>query len=306
MVLIGPKMYNATETAPDDQHGSTKLHKDLTDAVNIMLWAAKSEDGQPGCALWHIFPPSASFLLRKFLIDDCGFTGPGDPIHSQTIYLTQDMLQRLFQKYGIRPYTIRQYPGEAVFIPVYCAHQVANLADAIKIAGDFISVLNLQGTQRLVGEFRQQRLSTSQGDDVLQFYLTLWYAWVNLSRLAKAPTGQSHDLASDLRSISVGGGLPLSVDPHTLLNHGSLGTMDIDDGDRANEYDDDDNMVSGKSTIKVNRKSEKQRARARDRKNARRRAAVFGPRPVNGDHYWNCQIPTCLGQFNRGGMLDHL
>ncbi|KIM87080.1 hypothetical protein PILCRDRAFT_31089, partial [Piloderma croceum F 1598] len=83
---LGPKMYNACETAPDDQHqGSTKLHGDLTDAVNIMLWAAKNADGTPGCALWHIFPATALAFFRNFLIEVCGFTGPGDPIHSQLI-----------------------------------------------------------------------------------------------------------------------------------------------------------------------------------------------------------------------------
>jgi JmjC domain, hydroxylase len=121
---------------------------------------------KPGCVLWHIFPTMVLAFLRNFLIEVCGFKGPGNPVHSQLIYITPGLLQRFFEQYHILPYTIRQYPGEAVFIPAYCAHQVANLVDGIKITSDFISITNIQRTQRLVDEFQQQRLSSS-GDDVL-------------------------------------------------------------------------------------------------------------------------------------------
>ena len=119
-------MYNAYGTSQDDtHHGSTRLHMDLTDAVNIMLWAARLPDGNPGCALWHIFPAEASSPLRTFLKNDGGFDQAGDPIHSQSIYLTPGMLETLATKYAVHPFTIWQRPGEAVFIPAGCAHQVS-------------------------------------------------------------------------------------------------------------------------------------------------------------------------------------
>jgi hypothetical protein len=118
-------MYNANGTVPDDlHHGSTKLHMDLTDALNRMLWAAKSPDSEPGYAKWEIFDAIDAPLLRKFLVECHSSTGLGDPVHSQSIYLTPHLLKRLFEKYGIRPYTIFQFPGDVVLIPAYCAHQV--------------------------------------------------------------------------------------------------------------------------------------------------------------------------------------
>jgi JmjC domain, hydroxylase len=117
-------MYNAYASQQDDgHHGSTNLHMDITDAVNIMLWAAE-KDGNAGYALWHIFPASSSPTLRKFLRDVAGFTDPGDPIHSQSFYLTPGLLKRLADDYGVASYTIMQYPGQAVYIPAGCAHQV--------------------------------------------------------------------------------------------------------------------------------------------------------------------------------------
>ena len=63
--------------------------------------------------------------------------------------------------------------------------QVANLADGIKMATDFVSIANLQRTERLVSELCSQRLATSWGDDVLHFYTTLWYTWVTAQQLYK-------------------------------------------------------------------------------------------------------------------------
>ena len=124
-LLAGPKMYNAQATLQDDRHhGSTCLHMDLTDAVNIMLWAAGSADGGPGYAVWDIFPPEAAPILREFSRQQAGFEGKGDPIHSQTICLTPASLKLLREKYGVRSHRIYQYAGEAVYIPAGCAHQV--------------------------------------------------------------------------------------------------------------------------------------------------------------------------------------
>jgi hypothetical protein len=122
---IGPKMYNANASILDNSHsGSTYLHLDITDALNVMLWAANLEGGHSGYAVWHIFRAEDALKLRQFLWKHAGFKGPGDPIHSQYIYLTPALLQLLYDLFGIRPFTIYQYPGEVVFIPAGCAHQV--------------------------------------------------------------------------------------------------------------------------------------------------------------------------------------
>lgn len=124
----GPKMYNAHGSKQDNEHhGSTNLHMDLTDAVNVMIWAAQ-RDGEAGYAVWHIFPAATSDLIRKFLKEEEGFTGPGDAIHSQCFYLTPAMLHRLAAKYNVLPYLIYQHPGEAVYIPAGCAHQVCRFS----------------------------------------------------------------------------------------------------------------------------------------------------------------------------------
>jgi JmjC domain, hydroxylase len=125
IVHIGPKGYNALGSVQDDCHsGSTCLHLDVTDALNILLWAANLEDGKAGHAVWDLFSPDDLPKLREFCWKIVGFKGPGDPVHSQTIYLTPTLLQLLFDTYGVRPFRIYQYQGEAVFIPAGYAHQV--------------------------------------------------------------------------------------------------------------------------------------------------------------------------------------
>lgn len=125
ILFIGPKLYVAQGTFYDDDHsGSTVLHMDLTDAVNIMMWSAYDDTGSPGPAIWHIFPAEVSNKIRDFLRAEGGFSGSGDPIHSQSVCLIPRWLARLETEYEVRPYTIHQKPGEAVFIPAGCAHQV--------------------------------------------------------------------------------------------------------------------------------------------------------------------------------------
>ncbi|KDQ22494.1 hypothetical protein PLEOSDRAFT_1023300, partial [Pleurotus ostreatus PC15] len=56
---IGPKVYAATASQCDnDHHGSTRLHMDMADAVNIMAH---------GRALWHIFASDDANSIRRVL-----------------------------------------------------------------------------------------------------------------------------------------------------------------------------------------------------------------------------------------------
>ena len=59
--------------------------------------------------------------------------------------------------------------------------QVANCADSIKVACDFMSIDNMKITEHIRGELHRQCLATGFGDDVLAFYMTLWYGWEALS-----------------------------------------------------------------------------------------------------------------------------
>ena len=120
-------MYNAYgDPSNINRQGSTRLHLDVTGAINIMLHAADLADGSHGGAVWHIFPPASQSILRDFLTSEpsIGFQDPGDPIHNQTIYLTPPMLQLLADKHGVHPYTFHQKLGDAIFIPAGCPHQV--------------------------------------------------------------------------------------------------------------------------------------------------------------------------------------
>ena len=91
--------------------------------------------------------------------------------------------------------------------------QVANCADAIKIATDFISVENLAETVHVMNGYRIHRLvmrsaEDESGDDVLQLRTTLWYAWCHLCALQKeheeyiARLPENAEVAMDAQDIS--------------------------------------------------------------------------------------------------------
>jgi hypothetical protein len=215
---------------------STKLHMDITDAYNLLLFAAKCPDGTPGYAVWYLFRTEDACLLRKFIVEECGLQGAEDSVHSQSVNMTPDLLEHLYKKYGVRPVTIHQYPGDIVLIPAYCAHQVyplfwiisspsdctiiqvANRADCIKVASDFLSIDNLRRTESLVGELRRQRLAAAYGDDVLAFYVTLWYAWQSLSGQLRELSGGSLDSAWTLAPLAEANiPPPMNVDPLPMV-----------------------------------------------------------------------------------------
>lgn len=104
--------------------GSTRLHMDMADAVNIMTYATATPDGKPGCAAWDLFRACDADKLRAFLRRKFKGSYQHDPIHSQQIYLDSVLRKELFDMYGIKSHRIYQKPGEGVFIPAGCAHQV--------------------------------------------------------------------------------------------------------------------------------------------------------------------------------------
>ena len=117
-------MYVALASPPeDDRHGTTKLHLDVTDAVNILTWSS----GAPSdcAAIWDIVPFQALPALRKFLRNTGLHIGAEDPIHAQKIFLTNEMIQQFTARHKFPIWRIHQRLGDAVFVPAGCAHQVS-------------------------------------------------------------------------------------------------------------------------------------------------------------------------------------
>lgn len=111
------------------KQGSTKLHMDLSDAVNILVHESESSTGQGGGALWHIFSREDTARLGQILKTHPSYNGKGNPIHQHNIYLSAADLEVLKREHGIVPFVIIQRRGQAVFIPAGCAHQVCGLFD---------------------------------------------------------------------------------------------------------------------------------------------------------------------------------
>ncbi|KAI0055725.1 hypothetical protein BV25DRAFT_1815200, partial [Artomyces pyxidatus] len=128
---LGPKMYNAYGPGNGGRLVcSTRLHMDMTDACNMMAHSEPFNNRETGTARWHIFPWGSIPILREFLRTTVNFSGAGDPIHSQSIYLDDSLLDLLASQHNVRPYTIDQRPGDVVYIPAGCPHQVRNETSA--------------------------------------------------------------------------------------------------------------------------------------------------------------------------------
>lgn len=190
-------MYNAMASSlAEGSKGTTRLHMDMADALNIMTYASPCPDGSPGCAAWDLFRAEDSEKLRLFMRKRIQGIGIQDPIHSQQIYLDEVLKKELWETQGVKSYRIYQRPGEAIFIPAGCAHQVreqanqkrhldliafqvANLADCVKVAIDFVSPENVARCEQLTQEFREQNQGLKWKEDVLQLKTMMWFAWLS-------------------------------------------------------------------------------------------------------------------------------
>lgn len=112
------------------------------------------------------------------------------PIHSQQFFLHSGLRAELLKRKGIKPWRIYQKPGQAVFIPAGCAHQVCNLADCIKVASDFVSIENVGRCWTVTDEFRQQTKGPDLWrEDVLQLKTQLLWAWVSQASFKVVASG---------------------------------------------------------------------------------------------------------------------
>ena len=208
---LGPKMYIAYGSALYSNKGSTNLHIDMSDAVNMLVYVGFPSDGdmqenakevfkevdKAGCdilmkrrvrsrnilpgALWHIFHPSDTCKIRDFLNKVALEKGVrldphDDPIHDQSTYLDGHLRRRLYTEYGVKGYAIVQCAGDTVFIPAGGAHQVRNLHNCIKVAEDFVSPENISHCLHLTNEFRHLTEWHSNHEDKLQIKTILFHA----------------------------------------------------------------------------------------------------------------------------------
>ncbi|KAJ7141899.1 Clavaminate synthase-like protein [Mycena crocata] len=180
---LGPKMYIAhANLEASGNQGSTRLHMDMADAVNIMTYAAPDPNGLEGCAAWDIFRAEDSDNIKDFIRLTFGMEEGQDPVHRQQIYLDDDLRRQLYHKCSVKSYRIYQRSGEAVFIPAGCAHQVRNLSDCIKVAIDFVSLENIARCETLTREFREDNDGKAWKEDVLQLRTMMWFAWLSSCR----------------------------------------------------------------------------------------------------------------------------
>ncbi|XP_041476903.1 probable JmjC domain-containing histone demethylation protein 2C isoform X3 [Lytechinus variegatus] len=231
---LGPKMYNAYGLARYSSCGTTNLHLDISDAVNVMVYVGKphSIDGQETCdsyekeaieavnhmcmdeqtkqrvrekeerpgAIWHLFRAADTNKIRQFLCklsEEKGEDVPTDhdPIHDQSWYLDNELLDRLYKEYGVQGWAIAQCWGDAIFIPAGAPHQVRNVHSSIKVAEDFVSPEHISECFWLTQEFRQLSATHSNHEDKLQVKNIIYHAIKDTIGLlvTKTPPGELTD-----------------------------------------------------------------------------------------------------------------
>ncbi|KAI1784133.1 hypothetical protein LXA43DRAFT_902206 [Ganoderma leucocontextum] len=221
---LGPKLYIAMG-AKGDTNGTTKLHLDVTCAINLMMWSEDMTSERPG-AEWQIFPADSVEKLQSFLREEFSLSPDEDPIHQQHYYLSHVMLARLRESHGVSPWTIYQYYGDAVFIPAGCPHQVRNLTHAIKAACDFVSPQNLTRTINLASSLRAHRIASGSGEDLLQIQTLAWFGWMAMCTYEDGQAKREFTASSYL-IVHLSGHLPVAAGTSEPPSQGATFTEPI-------------------------------------------------------------------------------
>uniref|UniRef100_A0A7R9ILJ1 [histone H3]-dimethyl-L-lysine(9) demethylase n=2 Tax=Timema TaxID=61471 RepID=A0A7R9ILJ1_9NEOP len=250
---LGPKMYNAYGSALYPSKGTTNLHLDISDAVNVMMYVGIPKDGNheehikeayraideancdiltrrrvreknelPG-ALWHIYTARDADkirdLLNKVAIERGARLEPHhDPIHDQSWYLDGHLRERLYTEYGVEGYTIVQCLGDSVFIPAGAPHQVRNLHNCIKVAEDFVSPENVSHCFHMTQEFRELSDTHSNHEDKLQIKNIIYHAIkdsLSVLNLEVAKTGSEE---KNSKTTDLNNGEPPDTKPAVVNN----------------------------------------------------------------------------------------
>lgn len=201
---LGPKGYFAYGSPFFLKEGTTNLHLDVSDAVNVMCYIGFPQDKQisaeqyieqgfkaileadcdlaninrvieegevPG-AIWHIYEASDADRIRDFLLKIAVERGSQvaddhDVIHDQNWYLDGDLRARLFKEYGVKGYSIVQCLGDCITLPAGTPHQVRNIYSCIKIAEDFVSPQQVSHCLSLSNQFRKLTKTHTNNEEKL-------------------------------------------------------------------------------------------------------------------------------------------
>lgn len=209
---LGPKLYIAYSQLTSQatrKAGTTNLHIDVSDAVNVLVYVGIGGHGDDGSdkeeeiqqveaeildsnideaqlqrlrngerpgALWHLFRSDDAKKIREYIGRTRRKCPGSDTIHDQTAYLEKEDLEKLREWSQVECYPILQFLGDAVFIPSGAPHQVKNLHSCIKIAEDFVSPENLDRCLITTNEFRTLSKTHTNHADILQAKNILYYA----------------------------------------------------------------------------------------------------------------------------------
>ncbi|PPQ81345.1 hypothetical protein CVT26_014429 [Gymnopilus dilepis] len=171
---MGPKLYIAERDFVSE--GTTHLHMDKSAAVNIMLHSSSS--GKQSGARWEIWPQNSVAQLSQLISPSSSETEckMGLAILYEQFYVSEELVgSQMLEK----AWSFIQEPGDAVFIPPGCPHQVTNIGNCIKIATDFICPSDIESLRLLGNMFRAINIHYEGlvHNDIVNLEMTLWFAW---------------------------------------------------------------------------------------------------------------------------------
>ncbi|XP_078269374.1 putative JmjC domain-containing histone demethylation protein 2C isoform X3 [Rhinoraja longicauda] len=205
---LGPKLYSVYGQTSVKEHGTTNLHLDVADVVNVLVYVGvpkgngnnhraailkkieeeidestkkrlKNSNETPG-ALWHIFSTKDTDKIREFLQKVNEELGQESPEHDsfldQICYLDKKMRQRLCEECGIQCCSILQFLGDTFLIPAGTLRQMQSIYSCIQVSEDFVSPEHIAQSFHLTHELRHQSKDEINYEDKFQIKNIIYHS----------------------------------------------------------------------------------------------------------------------------------
>lgn len=110
-----------------------------------------------------------------------------DVIQEETHYLDDDVIATLKKEYGVVPFVIAQFPGEAIVLPAGAPFQMKHILSCISLSSDFVSPENISHSFYLTRQMRYLSEEQSPAEDKIQIKNLIYHSVKNaLSTIEKS------------------------------------------------------------------------------------------------------------------------
>jgi lysine-specific demethylase 3 len=100
-------------------------------------------------------------------------------IQEETHYLDEAAIETLKKEYGVTPFVVAQFPGEAIVLPAGAPFQMKHILSCVSLSSDFVSPENVSHSFYLTRQMRYLSEKQTPAEDKIQIKNLIYHSVKN-------------------------------------------------------------------------------------------------------------------------------